>query len=169
LRSGELAGIITDDLELDAGILNVRRSVWRGKIQTPKSLAAVRSLALSQELTEHLRAFLSTWKPNAVRLVFASRNGTPWDCGLLVKRKFHKLLDSLGIQRCGLHAFRHASASLMDRLGTPMKTRQARLGHTDPLLTLQTYTHAANDDDRHVAEQLGRVLSTGVPLHIFVN
>ena len=28
---------------------------------------------------------------------------------LVVKRKLHPLLESLGIQRCGLHAFRHTT------------------------------------------------------------
>jgi integrase len=169
MRAGELAGISIDDLDLAGEMLKVKQSVWRGKIQTPKSECAVRSLALSPELAEHLRDFLVTWKPNPARLVFATRNGTPWDCGLLVKRKFHRLLDTLGIRRCGLHAFRHAAASIMDRLDTPLKTRQARLGHADPMLTLQTYSHAAGEDDRRIAVQLGRVLSTSVPLSGLVN
>jgi integrase len=169
MRAGELAGITIDDLDLTSETLRVKQSVWRGKIQTPKSECAVRSLALSPELAEHLRGFLVTWKPNPTRLLFATRNGTPWDCGLLVKRKFHRLLDTLGIPRCGLHAFRHAAASIMDRLDAPLKTRQARLGHADPMLTLQTYTHAAGEDDRRIAAQFGKVLSTGVRLTGFVN
>lgn len=163
MRAGELAGISIDNLDLPGESLKVRQSVWRGKIQTPKSESAIRSLALSPELAERLRGFLVTWKPNPARLLFATRNGTPWDCGLLVKRKFHKLLDTLGIPRCGLHAFRHAAASIMDRLDTPLKTRQARLGHADAMLTLQTYTHAAGEDDRQVAAQIGRAVSTLIP------
>lgn len=169
MRAGELAGITIDDLDLAGETLKVTQSVWRGKIQTPKSECAVRSLAISAELVAHLRSFLLTWKPNPARLLFATRNGTPWDCGLLVKRKFHGLLDSLGIPRCGLHAFRHAAASIMDRLDTPLKTRQARLGHADAMLTLQTYTHAAGEDDRRIAAQFGKILSTSVPLSGLVN
>jgi integrase len=164
MRAGELAGITVEDLDLENGTIQVKQSVWRGKIQTPKSECAVRSLALSPELAEHVRAFLTAWKPNQARLLFSSRNGTPWDTGLLVKRKFHKLLDTLEIPRCGLHAFRHAAASIMDRLDTPLKTRQSRLGHADPLLTLQTYTHAAGEDDRRIAAQLGRTFGTWAQL-----
>jgi len=169
MRAGELAGITVDDFDLTGETVQVKQSVWRGKIQTPKSECAVRSLALSSELAEHVRGFLLTWKPNPARLLFASRNGTPWDTGLLVKRKFHKLLDSLEIPCCGLHAFRHAAASMMDRLDTPLKTRQSRLGHADAMLTLQTYTHAAAEDDRRIAAQLGKVLCTSEPLTGLVN
>ena len=68
----------------------------------------------SSRLREHLRILLVTWRPNPERLVFATRNGTPWDANLLVKRKLRPLLRDLKIRECGLHAFRHANASLMD-------------------------------------------------------
>jgi integrase len=68
--------------------------------------------------------------------LFASRNGTSWDQNLLVKRKLHPLLEKLGIARVGLHAFRHFSASIMDRLNVSLKLRQQRLGHSDPVSTL---------------------------------
>jgi integrase len=81
----------------------------------------------------------------------------------VVKRRLHPLLERLGIPRCGLHGFRHANSSLMDRLNTPMKVRQQRLGHSDPRTTLGTYTHVASEDDRRVAEQLGAILHRVAP------
>lgn len=68
------------------------------------------------------------------------------------------LLQKLEIRRCGLHAFRHANGTLMDRLGVPLKVRQQRLGHSDPRLTMNTYTHMASADDERIAEQLGEML-----------
>lgn len=74
----------------------------------------------------------------------------------------YRLLAVLGIQRCGLHAFRHTNSSLMDRLSVPLKVRQQRLGHSDPRLTLDVYTHVASEDDARVAAQLGELVS-GIP------
>jgi integrase len=96
-------------------------------------------------------------------LLFASRNGTPFDQNLLVKRKLHPLLEKLNIQRCGLHAFRHFAASMMDRLNTPLKLRQQRLGHSDPQMTLGVYSHVAKEDDIRVAAQLGEILDPSGP------
>jgi integrase len=158
MRAGELCGIQVDDIDLNRGLVNVRQSVWHGKLQDPKSENAVRTFAISSRLREHLRQFLAGWRPNRDRLVFATRNGTPWDTNLHVKRKFRPLLRKLGIQECGLHAFRHANASLMDELSVPMKVRQQRLGHSDPRLTMNTYTHMASADDERIAEQLGEML-----------
>jgi integrase len=73
------------------------------------------------------------------------------------------LLDSLGIERGGLHAFRHTNSTLMDRLGVPLKVRQQRLGHSDPTLTLSVYTHVAGEDDERVAEQLDGILRPNAP------
>jgi len=75
-----------------------------------------------------------------------------------VKRKLQPVVKSLGIKRCGLHAFRHANETLMDRLAVPLKVRQQRLGHSDPRLTLGVYTHVASEDDAKIASQLGRIL-----------
>ncbi len=51
----------------------------------------------------------------------------------------------------------------MDRLGTPLKVRQQRLGHSDPRLTLSVYTHVAREDEQRVAAQLGKILCPVVP------
>ena len=158
LRAGELCGLRVDDLDLERCLLRVEQSSWRGQVQQPKTGNAIRSFAISPEMASHLRDFLVRWRPNSLRLLFATRNGTPWDANLLVKRKLQPLLKKLEIRRCGLHAFRHANGTLMDRLGVPLKVRQQRLGHSDPHLTLGTYTHVASEDDAKIAQQLGKIL-----------
>ena len=107
--------------------------------------------------------YVQRWKPNERGLVFATRNGTPWDANLLVKRKLYALLDSLGIERSGLHVFRHANTTLMDRLGVPLRVRQRRLGHSDPTLTLSVYTDIASEDDARFVAQLDDILRPNAP------
>jgi integrase len=158
MRAGELCGLRTDDIDFNRGVVKISQSAWHGKLQDPKSENSVRTFAISTRLRDHLRYFLSNWRPNQNHLVFASRNGTPWDANLLVKRKLRPLLLSLGIEGGGLHGFRHGNASLMDLLSTPMKVRQQRLGHSDPRLTMNIYTHMASADDERIAEQLGDLL-----------
>ena len=158
MRAGELCGLRVSDFDLERGLVSVRQSVWRGKFQSPKSENAVRCFALSPRLVTHVASCLKTWKPNERGLFFATRSGTPWDANLLVRRKLKPLLGSLGIERGGLHAFRHTNSTLMDRLGVPLKVRQERLGHSDPSLTLGVYTHVASEDDVRIAEKLDAML-----------
>lgn len=159
MRASELCGLRTSDLDLEANQVTVRQSAWRGKVQSPKTENAYRTIPLSPELCEHLRAFLSGWRPNEKRLLFATKNGTPWDANLLVKRKLRPLLKSLGIEGGGLHAFRHANETMMDRLNVPMKVRQERLGHSDPRITLAVYSHSVSEDHKRVADELGKAIS----------
>jgi integrase len=163
MRAGELCGLRVSDFDLQSGLVSVRQSVWRGKFQSPKSENAIRCFALSTGLRGHIADVLKQWKPNARELLFVTRNGTPWDSNLLVKRNLYPLLDSLGIERGGLHAFRHTNSTLMDRLGVPLKIRQERLGHSDPSLTLGVYTHVASEDDVRFAEQLDAILRPNAP------
>ncbi|HXM95258.1 MAG TPA: tyrosine-type recombinase/integrase [Candidatus Dormibacteraeota bacterium] len=76
---------------------------------------------------------------------------------LLVKQK-HPLLEELNAPRCGLHAFRHFAASVMDRLNTPLKLPQQRLGHSDVEMTLGVYSHVVREDDLLIAAHLGEIL-----------
>ena len=161
LRAGELCGITLDDLDLERRLLLVRQSAWRGRLGDPKTETSVRAVELSVQACEHLSLFLKSWRPNDRRLLFATRNGSPWDANLLLKRKFKPLLERLGIKvpkGSGFHAFRHANATMMDRLGTPLKVRQERLGHSDSRITQAIYTHVASEDSRRVAAQLGEAV-----------
>jgi len=51
----------------------------------------------------------------------------------------------------------------MDRLGTPVKVRQQRLGHSDPNITLGIYTHVASQGDQRIAAQWGEILRPNAP------
>lgn len=157
LRGGEICGLRIEDLDLANGMIYVRQSVWRGEIQTVKSAKGNRHFPISAELIELLREHLRNWPPNTAGLLFATRNGTPWDHSLIRKRKFQPLLKKLGIPQCGFHAFRHGNATLLDRIGAPMAIRLNRLGHVEAPTTMG-YTHTVTADERRIAEQLGKIL-----------
>ncbi len=157
IRGGEICALRVADLDLENAVIHVRQSVWRGKIQTVKSHKGNRRFAISPQLVERLRVYLRTWRPNALGVLFATGNGTPWDHSLIRKRKFHPLLKRLGIPQCGFHAFRHGNATLLDQIGAPMAVRQDRLGHTEAQTTMG-YTHAVKADERRVANELGKIL-----------
>jgi integrase len=124
-------------------------------MQTPKSAAAGRGVALSP----HLAARLSVLRDaDSNQLVFRTKNGTPWNADLIVKRKLHPLCKKLGILPRGLHAFRHGQGTLLDQMNVPMKVRQQRMGHTSAELTLNIYTHAITSDERKFADELGEIL-----------
>jgi integrase len=157
IRGGEICGLRVADVDLENALIHVHQSVWRGEIQTVKSRKGNRRFPISTELVEQLRVFLRTWRPNELELLFATRINTPWNHGLLRKRKFHPLLKKLGIPQCGFHAFRHGNATLLDQIGAPMAVRLNRLGHAEAQTTMG-YTHAVTADERRIADQIGGIL-----------
>jgi integrase len=158
MRAGELTGLRVDDINLQRGILQVRQSSWRGKLGDPKD-DETRVVELSPQACAHMEKFLKAWHPNSSRLLFATRNGTPWDQNLLLKRKFRPLLRRLGIEvprGNGFHAFRHANASLMNSFGASLKLRQQRLRHAEgSSITEAIYTHVISEDAKRIAAKLG--------------
>jgi len=107
VRAGEIGALTVASLLLDQGAIKISQSVWHGKIQTVKSKKGNRICEISPLLVGHLLRYVLGWKPNPLGLLFASSSGTPWDIDTVRRRKLYPLLEKLGIERCGFHAFRH--------------------------------------------------------------
>jgi hypothetical protein len=147
-----------EDIDVENRVVRVRQSVWRGRVQSPKTANALREFAISEPLAERLSSILLARDGDSVRLLWKSSKGTPWDANLIVKRKLHPILQKLGIARTGLHAFRHGNATILDRNHVPIKLRQTRLGHSDTRMAIGRYAHVVGEDDRKIASTLGELL-----------
>jgi integrase len=85
LRADELFGLRAQDVNLEKSAVTVHQAVWNRQVQTPKTDNANREFALSPDLGEHLRAFLTRWRPNPLGLLFTwnplgrNRNGHKMD------------------------------------------------------------------------------------------
>lgn len=181
IRPGELAGLKRSNCRERS--ISVTQSVWARKIQTPKSTAGIRTFAISAGLGAAIQAFIATSEENEYGLLFVTdkwragskgkigpvnqnAGGKPLSMDTFRQRVLDPILDQLGIRarvkamgiRCGNYAFRHMNATQMDQWGTPLKTRQSRLGHSDAAVTLNHYTEALSEADLAVADRFGALL-----------
>jgi hypothetical protein len=76
-----------------------------------------------------------------------------------VGRSFGDSVAWAGVPRMRLHNVRHVDASLGLATGTSVKVVAARLGHSDPSITLRTYAHVLPHEETAAAERLGALLS----------
>lgn len=160
MRPGELCALDLASLNLDALTIHVSRSAWRSIISTPKTPNAIRTIAITEELAEHIRQYLLNWRPNKGNLLFISPQGGPLHPCSVRRDSLGPICDKLSIQAKGLKAFRHGSATLMDQAGVPMKIRQERLGHAPGTkVTMVHYTHSLSQDARSAASTLGSLLT----------
>lgn len=155
LRIGELLALKWEDVNEKQ--ITVRRSLSRGNIGSPKSHAGYRTLTISTSLAEDLRGGIRIGRREGQDFLFPSRIGTPLRASNFCARCFRPLLGRLGIEG-SFHSFRHANATIMDGLGTPLKVRQQRLGHSRAAVTMDTYTHVSNDEEIRAANEIGRLL-----------
>lgn len=128
IRGGELCGLGVDDIDLDVLTITVQRSAWRGRLQTPKTENAVRCFSISPELAAHVKTYLATeWHDNPDRLLFCTSTGRAYDNQNVVQWVLQPIAAELGLSKAGLHALRHGNATMLDRMGVPLRVRQAQL------------------------------------------
>jgi integrase len=159
MRIGEAAGLHVDDLDLDNGVIYVRRSVWKGQELEPKTENSVREIDIDPALVKLLREHLG--ETRRVR-VFEARNGSPLSAGNIRNRVLHPILVKLGIPRAGLHAFRHSRVTMLRKHGTPADLQKQWIGHSS-LKTTDRYSHTDQELDyrRNAAKRVGLDLIVG--------
>jgi integrase len=152
LRTGEAVGVAWEHIDLDAGVLRVRQSNWRGKLLTVKSKSSVRDLPLPQVLMEMLKQYRPRWRSNPLGLLFTNAKGQPITSCYVRRDILHPIRERLGIARGGFHAFRHGLGTALMRDGANPRVVQEQLGHAD-LRMLQRYAHVVPEDQRSAVER----------------
>jgi integrase len=157
LRIGELLALRRHDVDLDAGLLWVRRTLYEGHFDEPKTRSSARAVPLSSRG----RLILSRFKtsPEAPEtLVFRTSQGTPLCRRNLRNRQLDPVCEELKIPKVGWHSLRHANATLLDSVGTPLGTVQALLGHSSPEITRGVYLHSLPAGAREAIEKVEALL-----------
>jgi integrase len=183
VRASEIRGLPWANVDLDAGVIRVRqRANFAGRIGPPKSRAGNRDVPMVPRVRRLLsELFLAQGRPSD-RLVFATSTGSAMNHSNLVQRFYDPLQVRLGIAdpkldqagkpvmdehgepvmvaRYGLHALRHAAASLFIEQGMNPKRIQAIMGHSSITMTMDTYGHLFPDgnSDQAAMAQLEALL-----------
>jgi integrase len=162
LRASELRGLRWDDVDLDRAELTVRQRADRwGSIGSPKSDAGKRTVPLAPVVVNTLREWRLACPKSAADLVFPNGKGRPEQLTAIHYRGLGPLQHAAGIAdtdkpKYGMHAFRHAAASLFIEQGFSPKRVQALMGHSSIQMTFDTYGHLfpAPEDDQAAMRQL---------------
>jgi integrase len=171
LRQGELLGLITDVVDLDAGVLHVRQQlrspVGRGRpTLSPllKTSASRRTLALPPFVVEALRLHLARYGVGEGGLLFPNPAGTGWRRGSFNDSVWKPALRRAGLPLgFGLHATRHTFACGLIRAGHHVKEVQEALGHASPEETYRTYLHVWPGHQQRVAASIQTLFGPAKP------
>ena len=152
MRAGELCGLRVCDVDPFRKLVRVRQAVWRGKIQTPKTKNAIREIPIPVQIVDALRVQIGS---RDVGFVFATKNGTPWNADLLLKRHLRKKLKVVDGH---LHMFRHTFATRQLHAGVPVAVVSKLLGHGSISTTLNIYAHVLAEHLEQFERQRAKVL-----------
>src|SRR5438552_3809327 len=121
LRIGELLAVRWQNVDLEHGTLRMTETVYDGHFDVPKTQRSQRSVPLAAKAIQ----ILAARKPavmNPEALVFATGTGTPFDRHNLTNKQLKPTCKQLGLVGVSWHWLRHANATLLDAVGTPLVT-----------------------------------------------
>lgn len=173
MRQGELLGLRWNDIALDAGAIQVTRSLQISRdgyrLGDPKTESSRRHLPLVPAAVDALRAHRvrqhterlgrgAAWEDHG--LVFANALGRPVTPSSLRGRSFRPLLDAAGLPPVRFHDLRHTAATLLLLQGVHAKVVSEMLGHATITITLDTYSHVLPSMKQEAADALARLLGS---------
>ena len=172
LRLGEVVALRWADLDWDARTLNISRALkytpaTGSYVDTPKTDAGQRLVTLPESM---MRLITEAGYQDSIDELDA---GDAWHgSGCLVHNKagaqlhhdtpskwFRAFADAHGFQGLRFHDLRHAHASLLLAHNIDVVSVSARMGHTNPSVTLSVYAHALPARDHDAAAYFEQLLA----------
>jgi integrase len=161
LRRGELMALRVEDINLERGVIHVRRG-WdtlEGEI-SPKS-GRERTVPISAVLRHYLEPhLLGLARQEGLAFGVNDRstfNGTP------LSKRAGRCWEAVGLRRITLHECRHTFASLMVAAGVNAKALSTYMGHATISITLDRYGHLMPGNEDEAAAMLDDYLARHVP------
>ncbi|MGB9858951.1 MAG: tyrosine-type recombinase/integrase [Moorellaceae bacterium] len=183
LRRGELLALKWEDIDLEGGLLKVRRTVARVKArdggprktelvyQEPKTEESGKPVPIPRLVLEELRrhrarqeeekAFFGAAYQDS-GLVFCTEDGKQIDPSNFL-RHYKSLLRKAGLPEASFHALRHTFATLLLEAGEDLKTVQELLRHTRIDVTADIYSHVTERLKRRASAKVDEILGGGDP------
>jgi len=160
LRQGELLGLKWSDIDLQKGIIHVRRQILRqnGKvIEAPlKTKNSYHNIAIGADAIDVLKGMDQTSE-----YMFPSPHGGPMSPDSVL-HMLQRVLKRAGLERIRFHDLRHTFSVLALQNGVDVKTLSAMLGHYSAGFTLDTYAHVTTSMQKQAANAVGNFLSANL-------
>ncbi len=160
LRIGEICALEWGDIDFEAQLIYVRKTVVRVRvpeggsrsmlvIESPKTASSYRVVPLCSWLIPLLNEVRSNSISKYVvstTLQFVSPRTYDY--------RYHRLLSLAELPGVNYHALRHTFATRCIEAGTDVKSLSEMLGHANAAVTLNIYVHPSMDTKRNQLEKL---------------
>lgn len=151
MRLGEALALERTDLNTKTNTLIISKSISRDKdgkqiISTTKT-GNTRKITLDRETTDTLIKLKKTNK----KYIFERS-------GKMITRSYplkilNRIIEKNNLHKITVHGFRHTHATILLRMGKSIKYIQERLGHADPTITLEIYSHIMEEEEKQTPDE----------------
>jgi integrase len=155
-RMGELYGMRWADLDLEKGLVTIKRSYGQNFTKSKK----IRHVRINKQLALVLKAWRDRCPKGELELVFPMPDGSA-RARERPPAGFAKVLAAARCHNIRFHDLRHTAASLMVMSGISLRAVQATLGHSTIAVT-ERYAHLAPDFQEREADRLSLNVQQGL-------
>lgn len=169
LRRGEVLALRWRDFDMDNGKIHVSRSLCAETLEfkEPKTEAGNRVIPLDEATIEYLKEYkalqvkqlLALGKSVNDSLICCDPNSDYMHPENLT-RSLRRFSKASGFPPITPHTLRHTYCTLLFHAGADLKTVQTLMGHSDPSVTLEIYTHFIESNASKAAAAVGAMMDS---------
>ena len=166
MRIGEICGLLWSDIDMENGIIKVRRTVQRiyvidGEtrhteilIDTPKTKNSIRDIPMTTELYKIIKPLKKVVNNDFYVITNEAKPTEP----RTYRNYYERLIKRLGIPKLKFHGLRHSFATRCIESKCDYKTVSVILGHSNISTTLNLYVHPNMEQKKKCIDQMYRAL-----------
>lgn len=166
MRIGEICGLLWSDIDVESGIIKVRRTVQRiyvidGKtrhteilIDTPKTKNSIRDIPMTTELYKIIKPLKKIVNNDFYIITNEAKPTEP----RTYRNYYERLIKRLGVPKLKFHGLRHSFATRCIESKCDYKTVSVILGHSNISTTLNLYVHPNMEQKKKCIDQMYRAL-----------
>lgn len=166
MRIGEICALTWDDLDIENGVIHVRKTIQRIYIveadrkhtevilDTPKTKNSIREIPMTKNLQKMIRPIKKVVNENFYVL---TNDPTPTE-PRTYRNYYRQFMQSLGLPAMKFHGLRHSFATRCIESKCDYKTVSVLLGHSNISTTLNLYVHPNMEQKRHCIDQMCKML-----------
>lgn len=160
MRESEVLALKWEDFDTEAQTVRVRRSLYRGELNDPKTEKSERMIPYGGMVREALERLEKSDRKNP-DFLFVTSLGNLFTAQEVTKRVFRLLAQTLKVPAFTWRSFRRSVETALHTVGVPLKVQQQILGHSNPNMTL-LYADPDLAERRKATDQLDGLLLPNV-------
>ncbi len=166
MRIGEICALTWDDLDVENGIIHVRKTIQRIYVieehrkytevilDTPKTKNSIREIPMTKNLLKMIRPIKKIVNGNFYVLTNEPKPTEP----RTYRNYYKQFMQSLGLPLMKFHGLRHSFATRCIESKCDYKTVSVLLGHSNISTTLNLYVHPNMEQKKRCIDRMFRTL-----------